>query len=313
MLSVLHTHEGFHKRQILSTDIDYYNRYVCTSSADGVVQIVDTVEPNQHSTVELREHVGSVWQVKFSHPNFGFLASCGSDCKLILYQTNKANEWNVTYTYNGHKSSATSIDWAPHQAGAIIACSSADGTISIHTLNSSNVWAVSKIPCAHLKGVNCISWASEIVNDHLLLVSGGNDNKIKIWKDQQCTWTVLYESDNQLASVKDISWCPTPGLQRHMIASCASDGRVVVWGTDNFCDWLEVEIDEMDKDKQKVSWSHLGNILSITMNNFVVKLWKQINHKNWMCLDRKVSRVQPEFERQNINIVSHDIFAALVK
>lgn len=313
MLSVLHSYHGYHKRQILSSDIDYYSRYVCTSSADGLVQIVDTVEPHQHSAVELREHAGPVWRVAFSHPKFGFLASCGSDGKLVLYKTNKLNEWNVTYVYNGHGSSATSVDWAPHKAGAIVACSSADGTISIHTLNSSNEWSVSKIPNAHLNGVNCISWASQIVNGRLLLVSGGNDNKMKIWQDQQYSWGKMHESDNQRAAIKDISWCPTPGLQTHMIATCASDGRVVVWGTENFYEWMEVEVDEMDREKQKVSWSRLGNILSISMNSYVVKLWKQIDNKNWMLLDRKVSEIQPEFEQKRNSLNQHIIFSDLVR
>lgn len=311
MLSILASHESTHKRQILSADIDYYNRYVCTSSADGVIQIIDTVEPDQYPTIEIREHVGPVRQVMFSHPKYGFLASCGSDCKLLLHKTNSHNQWQVVYTYDGHKSATNSIDWAPHKTGATIACSSADGTISIHTLNN-NEWSVSKIPNAHLNGVNCISWASHLVNNHMLLVSGGNDNRIKIWQDQKCSWIVMYESDNQLVSINDISWCPTPGLQKHMIASCASDGRVVIWGSDDCCDWTQTEIDSTEKQNRKVSWSRFGNILSISMTNYVVKLWKQVDKKRWMCLDKKIAEVQPVLERQNKHIVNQDIFASIV-
>jgi len=283
---------------------------VCTSSADGVIQIVDTIEPEQCPTIELREHVGPVWQIMFSHPKFGFLASCGSDGKLILRKTNKLNEWEVAYKYDGHNSSTTSIDWAPHKTGAIIACSSADGTISVHTLNS-NEWSVSKIPNAHSKGVNCVSWAFDLINNHMLLVSGGNDNKIKIWKNQQCIWNVMYESDNQLATIKNISWCPTPGLQKHMIASCASDGRVVIWGSDDCYDWTQTEIDATENQKQNISWSRFGNILSVSMNNYSVKLWKQVDKQSWMCLDRKLAEKQLDFKRQNKN-VNQDIFAAIV-
>lgn len=309
MLSVLTSYNNVHKRQVLSSDIDYYNRYVCTSSADGVIHIVDTIEQEQCPAIELQEHDGPVWQVMFSHPKFGYLASCGSDGKLILYKTNKLNEWKVVYKYDGHKSSTTSIDWAPHKTGAIIACSSADGTISIHTLKN-NEWYVSKIPNAHLKGINCISWAFELINNHMLLVSGGNDNKIKIWQNQQCIWSIMHESDNQLAAIKDVSWCPTPGLQKYMIASCASDGRIFIWGSDDCCDWTQTEIDAMEKQKQKISWSRFGNILSVSMNNYVVKLWKQIDKQSWMCLDRKIQK-QLDFKQQNKN-VNRDIFAAII-
>jgi len=309
MLSVLSSYDSVHKRQVLSSDVDYYNRYVCTSSADGVIQIVDTVEPEQCPTIELREHIGPVWQVMFSHPKFGFLASCGSDCKLIIRKTDKLNEWKVVYKYDGHKSSTTSIDWAPHKTGATIACSSADGTISVHTLND-NEWSVSKIPNAHLNGVNCVSWAFDLINNRMLLASGGNDNKIKIWKNQQCIWNVLHESDNQLATIKDISWCPTPGLQTYMIASCSSDGRVVIWGSDDCRDWTQTEIDAKEKQKQRISWSRFGNILSVSMNNYIVKLWKQVDKQSWMCLDREITEKQLDFERQNKNVIQ-DIFAAV--
>lgn len=310
MLSILTSYESVHKRQILSSDIDYYNKYVCTSSADGLIQIVYTDETDQNPAIELREHIGPVWQVRFSHPKFGFLASCGSDCKLILYNTNKLNEWEVVYKYDGHKSSTTSIDWAPHNAGAVIACSSADGTISIHTFN--NEWAVSKIPNAHLNGVNCISWASQVIDNHFMLVSGGNDNKIKIWQDKKCMWNVIHESENQLATIKDISWCPNPGLQKNMIASCASDGRVVIWGSDDCSNWTQTDIDATENQKKKISWSRFGNILSVSMNNYVVKLWKQVDKKSWLCLDKKLTEKQPDLERQNKSIINQDIFAAIV-
>lgn len=310
MLSVITSYESVHKRQILSSDIDYFNRYVCTSSADGVIQIVDTIEPEQYPAIELREHIGPVWQVKFSHPKFELLASCGSDCKLMIRKTNKFNEWEVIYKYDGHKLSTTSIDWAPHKFGAIIACSSADGTISIHYLNN-NEWSVTKIPNAHLNGVNCISWAPQLINNHMVLVSGGNDNKIKLWQNEKCIWKVKHESDNQFASIIDLSWCPTAGLQKYIIASCASNSKVIIWGSDDCFEWTLTEIDATEKNKQKISWSHLGNILSVSMNNFSVKLWKQADKQRWICLDRKVTDTQLNFESQNKSI-NQDIFSSIV-
>ncbi|XP_050431206.1 protein SEC13 homolog [Adelges cooleyi] len=311
MLSVLNTSESTHKRQILSSDVDYYGRYVCTSSADGTIQISDTVEVDQSPIVELKDHIGPVWQVSFSHPKYGFLASCGSDCKLIVRKTNKLNEWDTVYTYDGHKLSITSIDWAQYRTGAIIACASADGTISIHTMNNTE-WSVLKIPNAHLNGVNSISWAPYLINNHKVLISGGNDFKIKIWQDKKCAWNLIYESESQLATIRDISWCPNPGLQKHMIASCTSDGRVVIWGSDDCCEWTQNEIDDSENEKWKVSWSNIGNILSISMNNYLVKLWKQVDKDRWMCLDRKIKERQLESERPNKNLENQDIFATLI-
>ncbi|XP_025205777.1 protein SEC13 homolog [Melanaphis sacchari] len=308
MLSVVSSFETHNKRQIISSDIDYYNKYVCTSSADGVIQIYESDKPDMYSTIQLQEHVGPVWQVMFSHPKFGFLASCGSDCKLIVRKTNDNGEWKIVYQYEGHKSSTTSIDWAPYKSGAIIACSSADGTISIHTLNI-NEWSVSKIPNAHLNGVNCISWSNQLLNNHLLLVSGGNDNKIKIWKGQLGMWNIMYESDNQLNTIKDISWNPTSGLYKYTFASCASNGRVFIWGSDDCCDWVQTEIDSENKQKQKVSFSRFGTVLSVTMNNYAVKFWKQIDKQTWMCMERNITN-KKIFDCQDKNF-NQDIFAAI--
>jgi len=309
MLSVASSFETIHKGQILSTDIDYYNKYICTSSTDGVIQIIDSENPDLYSpAIQLQEHVGPVWQVKFSHPIFGFLASCGSDCKLIIRKTNDEGEWKVVYKYDGHKSSTTSIDWAPYKSGAIIACASADGSISIHDLIN-NEWSALKIPNAHVNGVNCISWSNKLFNNHLLLVSGGNDNKIKIWQDQINMWSVMYETDDQLYSIKDISWSPTPGLYKHVFASCASNGRVFVWGSDNCVDWVKTEIDPNNTQKQKISFSCFGTVLSITMNSYAVQLWKQIDKETWMCMDKSIVN-RKILDRQNKN-VNQDIFAAI--
>ncbi|XP_060859416.1 protein SEC13 homolog [Metopolophium dirhodum] len=309
MLSVASSFETIHKGQILSTDIDYYNKYVCTSSTDGVIQIIDSDKSDLYAPViQLQEHVGPVWQVRFSHPKFGFLASCGSDCQLIIRKTNDKGEWKVVYQYDGHKSSTTSIDWAPYKSGAIIACSSVDGTISIHALNN-NDWCVSKIPNAHVNGVNCISWSNELFNNNLLLVSGGNDNKIKIWQGQIGMWNVKYESDNQLSTIKDISWSPTPGLYKHVFASCASNGRVFVWGSDDCFDWAQTEIDPDNMQKQKISFSRFGTVLSVTMNSYAVQLWKQIDKQTWMCMDNSIAN-RKTLDRQNKN-VNQDIFASI--
>lgn len=310
MLSVASSSETIHKGQILSTDIDYYNKYVCISSTDGVIQIIDSEKPDLYSPViQLQEHVGPVWRVMFSHPKFGFLASCGADCKLIIRKTDDDGKWKVVYEYDGHRLPTTSIDWAPYKSGAIIACSSVDGTISIHALNK-NEWSVSKILNAHVNGVNCISWSNELFNDQLLLVSGGKDNKIKIWRGQIGMWSVMYESDNQLSSIRDISWSPTPGLYKHVFASCASDGRVFVWGSDDYLNWIQTEIDPDNMQKQKVSFSRFGTMLSVTMSSYAVQLWKPIDKNTWMCIDKSIAN-RKMLDRQNKND-NQDIFAAII-
>lgn len=316
MLSVLGSYETDHKRPVLSSDIDYYGRYLCTGSADGVIRIVDTHDPDQRPAVEIRSHVGPVRRATFSHPKFGFLASCGSDGKLFVHRPaadrGDGDRWEVVYAYDGRGSPLTSVDWAPHKTGATIACSGADGAVSVHTLDRrSGEWSVVRVPNAHPNGVNCVGWSSRLVDGHPLLVSGGNDGKIKIWRQRNCTWTAVHETDAQSSAVVDVSWCPTPGFHEHVIAGCASDGTVVVWESDDLVYWTRTAIDPGEKQKRNVSWSRSGNILSVTMSSYVVKFWKQVDGQKWMCLDRRIAKEQPLSERQNKNTVNQSVFSTV--
>lgn len=98
MLSTASSFGSIYKRQIFSSDIDYYNKYVCASSADDVdIQIVNNDRTKLYSAIKLQKHVGPIWQVMFAHAKFGFIASRGSGCNLIVRRSNDEGEWKVVY------------------------------------------------------------------------------------------------------------------------------------------------------------------------------------------------------------------------
>ena len=87
-------------------------------------------------------HTGPVWQVAWAHPKFGhILASCSYDGKVIIWKEQPAQGptpagWAKIKEHTLYKASINSVSWAPHELGAILACASSDGTISVLTFKS---------------------------------------------------------------------------------------------------------------------------------------------------------------------------------
>lgn len=85
-----------------------------------------------------------MWQVSWAHPKFGhILASCSYDGKVIIWKEQPAQGptpagWAKIKEHTLHKASVNSVSWAPHELGAILACASSDGTISVLTFKSAS-------------------------------------------------------------------------------------------------------------------------------------------------------------------------------
>ena len=85
-----------------------------------------------------------------------------------------------------------SIAWAPQDLGALLACASSDGKVSILEFKDDGTWDT-KIFNAHGMGCNAVSWAPAIVPGSLVstqpsnqgnvkkIATGGCDNVVKIW------------------------------------------------------------------------------------------------------------------------------------
>ena len=75
-----------------------------------------------------------------------------------------------------------------------------------------------------------MSWSPETGKKRL--VSGGCDNMVKIWsQDETGSWVA--EANGKLEGhsdwVRDVAWAPSIGSNRSIIASCSQDRRVIIW------------------------------------------------------------------------------------
>uniref|UniRef100_A0A8C5W5H4 Protein SEC13 homolog n=1 Tax=Microcebus murinus TaxID=30608 RepID=A0A8C5W5H4_MICMU len=248
--------------------------------------------PGRHGPPhDLRGHEGPVWQVAWAHPMYGnILASCSYDRKVIIWKEENGT-WEKTHEHSGHDSSVNSVCWAPHHYGLILACGSSDGAISLLTYTGEGQWEVKKINNAHAIGCNAVSWAPAVVPGSLIdqpsgqkpnyikkFASGGCDNLIKLWKEEQ---KLEAHSD----WVRDVAWAPSIGLPTSTIASCSQDGHVFTSTYDDASGntWSPKLLHKFNDVVWHVSWSITANILAVSGGDNKVTLlfsqqWLQVDH-----------------------------------
>jgi len=297
MVTVLNTVDTGHEGLIHDAEMDYYGLRLATCSSDQSIKVYNLKNGTQTLAADLKGHFGPVWQVAWSHPEFGnLLASCSYDRKVIIWK--ETPEWGKLYEYSNHDSSVNSICWAPHEFGLMLACGSLDGTISILYYNAeNNVWESKKIMGAHTSGVNSVSWCpaggsviphSEPVGQPRRLASGGCDNLVKIWKEEGDQWVEETKLEAHSDWVRDVAWAPSIGLSKNMIASCSQDHRVVVYTSDDMVNWKSTVLHKFDDVVWSVSWSLTANVLAVSGADNKVTLWRQDTEMQWICISEVV-------------------------
>ncbi|KAK4884407.1 hypothetical protein RN001_000678 [Aquatica leii] len=296
MVTVLNSIDTGHEDMIHDAEMDFYGLRLATCSSDNSIKIYD-IKNGAHTLLEdLKGHFGPVWQISWGHPKFGnLLASCSYDRKVIIWKEQQG-KWSKYYEYANHDSSVNSVQFAPPEFGLALACGSSDGCISILTYHEeSNTWEAKKIQNAHAIGCNSVSWCPAVTpepdfgNDEETtfvrrLVSGGCDNLVKIWQEDGDKWVEANKLEVHSDWVRDVSWAPSSGLNRHYIASCSQDRRVIIWTSEDIKTWNSNVMHTFDDVVWNVSWSLNGNILAVSGGDNKVSLWKQSMEGTWMCI-----------------------------
>ncbi|KAJ1566487.1 60S ribosomal protein L20, partial [Cladochytrium tenue] len=271
--------------------LDYYGRRLATCSSDRTIKIFE-VDNETHRQVDvLRGHSGPVWQVAWAHPKFGnILASCSYDTHVYIWREYNG-AWTHVKDHAVHTSSVNSISWAPHEHGLVLACASSDGKISVLTCKEDGSWE-SVLFVAHHIGVNAVSWAPATSPGSLVttvggtaasvgpkrFVSGGCDNHVKIWKEENGQWKEEADIGGHNDWVRDVCWAPNVGLPSSCIASCSQDKTVYVWTQEQpGTQWTKKPLrsEPFADVVWRVSWSPSGNVLAVSCGDNKVNLWKE--------------------------------------
>ncbi|XP_055377773.1 protein SEC13 homolog [Condylostylus longicornis] len=312
MVTLLNTVDTGHEDMIHGAEMDYYGLRLATCSSDSSVKIFEIKNGSQILVADLKGHQGPVWQIAWAHPKFGsILASCSYDRKVIIWKDD--GNWTKLYEYNNHDSSVNSVAWAPSEFGLMLACGSSDGSISILSCNTeTGNWDYKKIANAHTIGCNAVSWCPATVPEPAFdaraaktpivkrLTSGGCDNCVKIWKEEQDRWVEESRLEAHYDWVRDVAWGPNIGLNRHQIASASQDRHVIVWTTDDMIKWTPITLHTFDDVVWSVSWSVTGGILAVSGGDNKVSLWKENFDNQWICLTEDANTSSNLNEQRNL-------------
>ncbi|KAJ7209511.1 WD40-repeat-containing domain protein [Mycena pura] len=320
--------ETAHEDMIHDAQLDYYGKRLATCSSDRTVKVFDVVEGDTQKVGKtLTGHTGPVWQVAWAHPKFGnILASCSYDGKVLIWKEQQSpsntNMWTKIREHTLHTASVNSVSWAPHELGAILACASSDGKLSVLTFKNDDQWLADIFP-GHAIGCNAVSWAPAAPPGSLItpaahhlqsipsalppappapskrFASAGCDNLVRIWgyREDQQAWVEEEILEGHTDWVRDVAWAPSVGLARSYIATASQDRTVCVWVKDApNGQWVRSVLDPASTGDGpatggkfpdvvwRVSWSLAGNLLAVSCGDGKVTLWKENLKGVWECV-----------------------------
>ena len=203
------------------------------------------------------------------------------------------------------------ICWSPHELGALLACASSDGCVSILSFNDSaanasgqGAWDTTVFQ-THEIGCNAVTWGPSLLPGSLekaqtpgqgqqeavrRLATAGSDCLVKLWE-----YSAAAGGYNQLCTlqghtdwVRDVAWSPSL-LGKSYIASASQDKTVRIWtlaaglepgDAGNWqCQTLTFECVVW-----RVTWSPSGNVLAVAGGDNRVGLWKErVRDGGWEC------------------------------
>ncbi|KAI5451212.1 GTPase-activating protein S13 [Naganishia albida] len=330
--------ETAHEDMIHDAQLDYYGKRLATCSSDRTVRVFNVVDGKASGEgVVLKGHTGPVWQVAWGHPSFGtILASCSYDSRVYVWKEKEPAsvggaagvgygarghghpaEWEKIKEHAGHSASVNSIAWAPYELGAILACASSDGNVSVLQFKNDGSADGEKFQ-AHAIGVNAVSWSPANMPGSLSfnapangkqiatvegengmryqkrLATGGCDPVVRIWsyKDNESKPELEEELHGHTDWVRDVAWAPNIGLPGEYIATASQDRTVLIhYRPDPSTPWKSTPLRPNGADQPaqfpdtvwRVSWSLAGNILAVSCGDGKVTLWKEVlgGGKGW--------------------------------
>jgi len=302
--------ETGHEDMIHDAQLDYYGKRLATCSSDRTIKVFDVVDgeaQRQSGGQTLKGHNGPVWQVAWAHPKFGhILASCSYDGRVLIWkeqpsaQTSQPASWACIKEHTLHTASVNSISWAPHELGAIVACASSDGKLSVLTFKADSTWSAD-IFNGHAIGCNAVSWAPAVLPGSVItpipsnannsnnpqqpqqtatpqgvkrFASAGCDNLVKIWAFREDTQAWIEEETLEGHSdwVRDVAWAPNIGLPRSYIATASQDKTVLIWTKDSpQGSWTKTAL---DPNPTSAATSGAAGAAAITPGKFPDVVWR---------------------------------------
>jgi len=138
----------------------------------------------------------------------------------------------------------------------------------------------------------------------LRIVTGGNDNKVKIWSFVNNT----FKEENEIKDfhknwVRDVAWLNYIGSRYDTIATCGEDKSLFIFKYKEG-NWTKVfEYNEFNSPVLSVSWSHCGSYLAASSGNNEVKFFMESLEGVWNLINKidDNGNMVPENLNENMN------------
>lgn len=216
-------------------------------------------------------------------------ARAGSSISSTAWQ--KVHELHIT-------GAVAALDWADQ--GVCLAIGGADelGIVTVLTSERGH-WQVRSFE-AHPGGVEALSWSPgggplllatglAVARGSSLgprLASGGQDGAVRVWQQAREMWECtaeLLDDSHGSAELTGVAWRPARCLPTSCVASCYSDGSVLVW-TQEFPGrpwkqdraWLTNAADA-----RSLTWSPCGVFLAVSVGSDAAEIFRQVDDGSW--------------------------------
>jgi WD40 repeat protein len=216
--------EGTQTRTIRSCEWSPDNRKIASASFCGIVSIWET-QNNQRTVwdqlASLEGHENEVKSVCWS-PDGKFLASCGRDKKIWLWEDMGPSEFECACILEGHTQDVKSVRF--HPTGTILFSSSYDDTIKVWTEDGGD-WYCSDTLSGHSSTV----WGLSLTLNGKYLVSCSADFSLRLWESTSfLKWKHVSTLDDchsqPIYSIDSIHSCIVTGGGDDKICFLSCDG-----------------------------------------------------------------------------------------
>lgn len=292
---------------LLDAQFEYTGRRLATASADSTVRIWCT---ERHEVLsELRGGRAPVITLSWGRGRSGALLATGSsDGQVTIWREARPDFWQRAH--DKHITGATSaVAFSDAEHGCLLAVAGADELGIVTMLYATRAagpageqWQVTSFP-AHEGGVIGLSWSPSTSAATLAtgpsvgraqnhaprrFVTGGVDGSLYIWcaaGEKGDCWMKECELADERAgtgALRDVAWRPNLGIPTSMIASCTEEGIVCIWSQEVLGQpWYMRAQWTVAGDARRLSWSHAGMFLGVSVGDSDSLLFKESQKGPW--------------------------------
>ncbi|TMC21807.1 MAG: hypothetical protein E6J34_08560 [Chloroflexi bacterium] len=171
--------------------------------------------PSNNAVLTYQGHTDTVTAVAWSPPDGQFIASCGYDKSVLVWN---GSSGRTLFTYTGHSDTVWEVTWSPD--GKRIASCSDDKTVQVYNASDgSNPFTY----IGHTDTVGTVDWSP----NGKLIASGSRDKTVRVWNASNRSNILIYKGHT--SDTYKVVWSP----DGKRIASGSGDQTVQVWNAIN--------------------------------------------------------------------------------